>query len=116
MSLIQYFKTRKTLDNPAKINIHNIKKFIQGTYYNILLNIPFLACIAVSKSRKEQIAWRLKQVEIKSPDCYKHKMCYCGCDVNGLVAANPECEQKNHCFPAMMDAKTWNTYKTKNNI
>lgn len=116
MSLIKFFLNRSKAENPAKINIKNIKKFIQGTYFKLIMKIPWIATKLVKQSKIEQIAWRRKQVELKSPECAKSNVCFCGCDVEGLISANPACEQKNYCFPEMMNTIEWNSFKTKNNI
>lgn len=116
MSLIDVIFNRKKLVNPAKINFKNIKKFIQGTYFKLVMKIPFLAKGLVKVSRAEQIAWRRTQVAIKSPQCFTSNECFCGCDVEGLIAANPGCEQQYHCFPEMMTTEEWREFKTKNKI
>ncbi len=110
MSLYNVIFKRKTIENPAKINLKNIWKFLQGTFFRIV------NAFRDSGYRKEQMDWRRKLVEQKSPECFNTKVCYCGCDLEGLIAANPECEQKNHCFPEMMSKKEWKTFKLKNNI
>lgn len=116
MSLKNVIFNRNKIENPAEINLKNIWKFIQGTFFKLILKIPFLSKTLVKESRIEQMEWRRKLVKAKSPECFTRGECYCGCDVEGLIAADPACEQKNLCFPEMMEPAQWREFKTKNNI
>lgn len=116
MGLITWVFNRNKIENPAKINIKTIKKFLQGTYYKLLLKIPLLKDKLVSRARQEQIVWRRNQVQVKSPECFKKGECFCGCDVEGLISADAACTEKNLCFPEMMNAAEWEIFKKENNI
>lgn len=116
MSLINLIFNRKKIENPAKITLKNIRKYLQGNFYLVLLKIPFLSKRIVSNSRMEQYEWRRKCVQEKSPECLEKGECFCGCSTEGLLLADPACEQKNKCFPAIMSAAEWQRYKMKNNI
>lgn len=107
---------RKKLENPAKINWKNIKKFFQGNFYKMIVYIPFLRDKLLKESRLEQYEWRRKCVQEKSPECLSKGECFCGCNTEGLIMADPACEQKNYCFPAMMDSVEWKIYKIENKI
>lgn len=107
---------RKAIENPAKINLKNIKKFIQGNYYKFILKFKYFRDKEENKSRLEQIQWRRSQIKILSPICIQKGECFCGCDIEGLIHANPGCNEKGKCFPEMMSAYFWNTYKIENNI
>lgn len=116
MSLIDVLFNRKKLANPAKITLKNIKKFLQGNYYKLVMKVPYLTARLVKASRVEQMAWRRTQVAIKSPECFSTGTCFCGCDVEGLIAADAACEQEMKCFPEMMTHEEWKEFKTKNRI
>lgn len=107
---------RKNIENPAKINLKNIKKFIQGNFYKIITKFPSIKEKFLKQSRLEQYDWRRKCVQEKSPKCLSSGECFCGCNTEGLIMANPGCEQKNHCFPALMESVEWQIYKIENNI
>ena len=116
MGIFKFIFNRKSIENPAKINLKNIKKFIQGTFYKTVSKIPVVKYYFVDKARTEQVLWRFEQVLIKSPECFSTGECFCGCDLEGLVYANPACEQKGHCFPEMMDVAEWELFKMENKI
>ena len=105
---------RSKIENPAKINLKNIKKFLQGNFYLLLTKIPFLKNRLLAQSRLEQYEYRRKCVQEKSPECLITGECFCGCSTEGLIMANPACEQKNLCFPAMMETAEWQIFKMEN--
>lgn len=112
--MINLLFNRKKLENPAKINIKNIKKFLQGNFYLLINKIPFLRDKLLSISRLEQYEWRRKCVQEKSPNCLSTGECFCGCSTEGLIMADPACEQKNFCFPALMSSVEWQIFKLEN--
>ncbi len=116
MGIYKLLTKRKEIENPAKFTIKNIKKFLQGNYYKLLLSIPYFRKNLISESRMEQYEWRRKCVQEKSPECLSKGECFCGCDTEGLIMADPACEQKGECFPAIMDPLTWKEYKREHDI
>lgn len=116
MGIIKFLFNRDKIENPAKINLKNIKKFIEGNFYKLILKIPFIKDHFVDKARVEQYTWRRKCVQEKSPLCLEKGECFCGCDTEGLILANPGCEQKGECFPPLMDTLTWKKYKIEHEI
>lgn len=116
MGIIKFLLHRDEIENPAKINWKNIKKFIQGNWYKLILKIPYIKDYFIDKSRVEQYTWRRKCVQEKSPECLTKGECFCGCNTEGLILANPACEQKGECFPALMNCAEWKIYKLENNI
>lgn len=116
MKIIDLIFKRDKFENPAKFNLKNIKKFLQGNFIKILIKVPFLKEHLIEKSKLEQYTWRRKQVLEKSPRCLALNECYCGCDTEGLILANEGCEQKGLCFPPIMNTLEWSEFKIKNNI
>lgn len=101
--------------NPAKITLHNIKRYIQGTVRYFLFkyfskdgkDLKFL-----KEHQVEQFKWRLK---VMNPECLANGACViCGCDTPQLQMCGDACE--GNCYPAMMNEKEWADYKTKNQI
>lgn len=106
---------------PAKINLKNIHKFIQGWIRFILYklsNAKYLKRISetslalLDNHKKEQFEWRLMTMD---KECLSKGHCkICGCQTPQLQMADEACD--GNCYPAMMDKDTWNEYKTKNQI
>lgn len=93
----------------AKINLKNIKGYLQAHFRQALDDMDFLP-----QHIKEQAEWRIKQVAIHSPECLKNDSCvHCGCQVSSKVFEDRKCE--GNCYPKMMSEETWNIYKTMQN-
>lgn len=105
MGLRYYYKilTGKTKAlNPAKLDWKHIYAVIQS----------WVRSIYTRKHIKEQILWRRKQVELKSPECIKQGHCIqCGCEIMGKTKADMGCENPPFCFPEIMSKKDWEIYK-----
>ena len=91
----------------AKINLHNIKSYIQGNWRAALLEYyPD----GLSPHIEEQYYWRIKQVQEKSPECLEKGKCkICSCDTPELFMADKACE--GNCYPEMMDECEWEKFK-----
>lgn len=88
----------------AKINLPNIKGYLQAHYREILKDFDFLP-----KHIQEQAEWRLKQVAENSPECLEKDSCKeCGCQVSSKVFEDRKCE--GNCYPAMMSKEQWEDY------
>lgn len=101
--------------NPAKITLHNIKRFVQG-WYRFLLFRYFSEDGAdlklLKKHQAEQFKWRLR---VMNPECLENKACViCGCQTPQLQMSGEACEGK--CYPDMMNAQQWEDYKKENQI
>ena len=95
----------------AKINLPNIKSYIQGNWRAALLEYyPE----GLSKHLEEQYYWRIQQVQEKSPECLEKGKCkICSCDTPELFMADKACENNPPCYPEMMSELEWNNYKDK---
>lgn len=90
----------------AKINLPNIKGYLQAHYREILKEFDFLP-----KHIQEQAEWRLKQVAENSSECLEKDSCiHCGCQVSSKVFEDRACER--NCYPKMMSEEIWNIHKT----
>lgn len=88
----------------AKITPSNIKGYLQAHYRQLLDEMDFL-----EDHIKEQAEWRLKQVELKSPECFKTDKCiHCGCQVSSKVFEDRACE--GDCYPKMMNEYEWSYF------
>lgn len=88
----------------AKINLPNIKGYLQAHYREILKDFDFLP-----KHIQEQAEWRLKQVAENSPECLEKDSCKeCGCQVSSKVFEDRACE--GNCYPKMMNEEQWNKF------
>ena len=106
---------------PAKINLHNIGRFIQGWWrfivYKLTKRSKLLAKVAddlhfLDQNQREQFEWRLT---VMNPKCRENGACIvCGCETPQLQMAGEACEGK--CYPDMMDKKSWEEYKKENQI
>lgn len=95
----------------TKITPKRIWGFFEGNLHR-LIDKTGLA----STTRKEQTEWRRIQVRKISPECADKGECYCGCPVEGLIAATAGCEEKNHCFPRRMNKENWEAFKKASGI
>lgn len=109
-----------TPSNPAKITLHNIKRFIQGwVRYFILKNSknPLVKKFAndlkvLQPHQVEQYNWRLT---VMNPECLSSGHCViCGCETPQLQMCGDACE--GNCYPAMMSKEEWEAFKLKNQI
>jgi len=100
--------------NPAKINLHNIKRFIQG-YWRYLLfkfSVDGKDLNLLSKYKQEQFKWRLR---VMNPECLNNKKCViCGCETPYLQMSDEACE--GSCYPAFMSKEEWKDFKKENQI
>lgn len=88
----------------AKINLKNIKGYLQAHFRQALDDMDFLP-----QHIKEQAEWRIKQVASNSPECLKSDSCvHCGCQVSSKVFEDRKCE--GNCYPAMMSEEQWEDY------
>lgn len=88
----------------AKLNLKNIKGFLQAHYRQVLDEMGFL-----DKHVYEQAEWRLRRVKEKSPECYNSDKCvHCGCQVSSKVFEDRPCE--GGCYPEMMDEYEWSYF------
>jgi len=85
----------------AKINLKNIKAYLQGKiryklYYS---RFKFL----ISKHIREQIDARINSMD---PQCYNQGQCkLCGCQTTALQMANKACDKP--CYPRMINRFRW---------
>lgn len=85
----------------AKLNLKNIKGYLQAHYRQVLDDMGFL-----DKHIYEQAEWRLSRVKEKSPNCYNSDKCvHCGCQVSSKVFEDRACE--GGCYPEMMSESEW---------
>lgn len=107
--------------NPAKINLHNIKRFLQGWIRYILYQlsktkyfkkVSETSLALLEPHKKEQFEWRLMTMK---KECLKGGHCViCGCQTPQLQMSDEACE--GACYPDMMDVETWKQYKIDNQI
>lgn len=87
----------------AKINIPNIRGYLQAHFREMLKDFDFLP-----KHIQEQAEWRLKQVAKKSPECLEKDSCKeCGCQVSSKVFEDRACSNVPPCYPQMMTEELW---------
>lgn len=109
-----------TPTEPAKINLRNIKKFLQGWtryIYYLLSKNKFAKKVGDSLNllpsyKQEQFNYRL---QVMNKECLTSGHCViCGCGTPELQMADEACEGK--CYPEMMEEKEWVDFKINNNI
>lgn len=113
----------------AKINLENIKGFLQGNTRKI-----FDEWFNLSQTHiKEQAVWRLERIKRISPECYiKDECSECGCQISSKVFESRGCSDNQKCYPSlylkedwekakpflevcerlMTDSELWNAYKS----
>jgi hypothetical protein len=106
---------------PAKINLPNIARFIQGwlRYIVFYLSGKSRAFRKVSSTfhllspeKQEQFKYRL---QVMNPQCLSGGACViCGCETPQLQMIDDTCD--GGCYPKMMDAQAWTKYKKDNGI
>lgn len=114
MSVYNLLFNRKSVENPASFTLKNAWKFLKGNYYKFLMK--FFSKSAIESCRLEQYEWRKTQVQLKSPECILKKECFCGCDLEGLLLSDEGCNEKNKCYPPLMNNFDWFYFKRDNNI
>lgn len=94
----------------AKINLPNIKGYLQGNWRAVLLEYyPE----GLDRHIEEQYYWRIQQVSEKSPECLENKECKtCHCSIPELFMADKACENNPSCYPEMMNRKNWKNFKS----
>lgn len=90
-----------------KINLPNIKGFIQGNLRKFLEDYPGF----IDDYIYEQIQYRLG---IMNEICLINKMCPCECSVPQKQYEDRSCENK--CYPEIKNKEEWENFKTENNI
>lgn len=105
MSLKHYYnllRGKTNALNPAKFDLRHMWAVIQSWFRSLY----------TPRHIKEQIAWRRKQVQLLSPECWKEGQCIqCGCEIMGKTMADMGCENPPFCFPEMMNKKDWKDFK-----
>lgn len=90
-----------------KINLNNIKQFIEGN-----LNMLEDELLGKPNYYKEQILYRIS----KCPDCNRLGKCIvCGCDVPGKHYVATSCNSGDR-FPDLMNEEDWKLYKVEKGI
>jgi hypothetical protein len=89
----------------AKINLKNIKAYLQGNTRSLLRSVfPD----ALPDHIEEQFAWRCEMAK----ECLKAGKCkVCGCSTPELFLASKACENNPPCYPEMMDKETWDKFE-----
>lgn len=91
----------------AKINLKNIKGFLQAHYRQVLDDFDYL-----EPHIKEQAKFRLWRVKEKSPECYENNICtHCGCEVSSKVFEDRPCSA-NFCYPELLSKEKWEEFKS----
>src|SRR6478609_10766631 len=100
---------------PAKINLTNIRKFIQGWYRFIVYKLSekkYLSKVSeelpfIANDKVEQFKYRLT---VMNKECLKSGSCIiCGCYTPQLQMTDASCE--GNCYPPMMNKQEWEKYK-----
>lgn len=92
----------------SKLNIKNIKSFVEG-HSKLFLNRLGL----FPKHKQEQILYRLDKCK---NDCVPNGKCkFCGCPPHKKAYVNESCNGGIR-FPNMMTPTEWEDYKAKMNI
>lgn len=102
---------------PAKLTVRNVLAVIQALWRKNKSIAGFDLPVHVY----EQIIWRRFEVARLSPECWNSGSCkVCGCEILGKTMEDRECSAGEInlplCYPAMMKAEDWNTYKQTHNI
>lgn len=88
-----------------KINLKNIKAYIQGKLRYKLYYSKFAFLIPLHI--REQIEVRINSMD---KECYNTGQCkLCGCETTALQMANKACDKP--CYPSMMSKRNWNLIK-----
>lgn len=96
-----------------KISLENVLNYAEAQINIFKKNSKFLN---LEEHLNEQATWRLTQIEKNSSECFKKGECYCGCNIYEEVFGSKGCEEKNKCYPPMLNEQDWQKYKTKNNV
>lgn len=85
----------------AKINLPNIKGYLQAHYRETLNELGFL-----EEHVYEQWIYR---IGVMSEDCLYNKMCPCECEVPSKQLEDRACDL--HCYRDMLNKEEWEEYK-----
>lgn len=85
----------------AKINLKNIKGYLQAHYRQVLDDMGFL-----EKHVYEQWVYR---IGVMDESCLINGMCPCECEVPAKQLEDRSCE--NHCYKNMLSKEEWEEYK-----
>ena len=89
----------------AKINLPNIKGYLQAHYREVLDELGFL-----ESHVKEQALFRLWLVKQRSPECYETNVCtHCGCTVDSKIFEDRQCS--GTCYGEMLGKDKWEAFK-----
>ena len=92
----------------AKINLTNIKSFIEGYskyFYDKLIGLPIHI--------QEQVEYRHR---LCAKDCIPQKGCiHCGCDPIGKHFVVESCNEGKR-FPDLMGKEDWKKFKKENDV
>jgi len=99
----------KNATNPAKINSHNVLRFLKAKLreFSDAFNL-------LEDYKKEQVIWRRDQAK----ECSANGYCtYCGCSTPGKYYTDDGCDDPvKKCYPDMMSKEEWEKFKITNNI
>lgn len=89
----------------AKINLPNIKGYLQAHYREALDELGFL-----ESHVKEQALFRLWLVKQRSPECYETNSCvHCECTVDSKIFEDRQCS--GTCYGEMLSKEDWEEFK-----
>lgn len=118
MNLIKFLKIRKTVTNPAKINLRNILAVLQAKWRKFRKNKAkafTLQGITIPQHIWEQTIWRRHVLIYRNSPCwYKGHCVKCGCDTLEKTLEERACH--GACYPDMMTPEVWEVYKDLHNI
>lgn len=97
--MIDWIRNYKS--SSKKLTFHNVFNFI-GAYVRKFFH---------SNWEEEQREWRLRRVEVLSPECFEKKQCYCYCDLEDKIWEDDPCDEKNNCYPRWMTKDEWSVFK-----
>jgi hypothetical protein len=110
--LLRHLRGKTDALNPAKPTLRNIYAVLQAWFRQKRRSI---AGMELSDHMYEQIIYRRTQVMLNSPKCWRKGDCLlCGCELLGKTMEDRACE--GGCYPEMMNAGDWATYKKLYNI
>lgn len=101
--MLNTFNGKQTKKMKAKINLSNIKGFLQAHYRQILDEMGFL-----DKHIYEQWIYR---IGIMNEECLINGMCPCECEVPAKQLEDRSCD--NHCYRDMLSKEEWEEYKNE---
>lgn len=100
---------RKRPENPAKMSLRNIGRFLKGylSYFSESFGL-------LPDFKQEQVIYRMDMAK----ECVDNKSClYCGCDTPAKFYSDEGCEDPvRKCYPDMMDKTTWTKFKEEKGL